>query len=84
MQEDWRLTNQMNYLRRAKLKKAAFHATAANDHEHCEFCWDKFGESEDCLKSGYCTLDEYRWICNDCFQDFQKQFEWTVVEGTEE
>ena len=79
MQNDWRLTNQMNYLHRATLKKAVFMVSAPNDHEHCEFCMCKFGEREDWKKSGYCTLDGYHWICDECFQDFQEQFEWTLA-----
>lgn len=75
MQKDWRLNNQMNYLHRATLKKADFIATTNNDHEHCEFCWDKFGESEGLQKTGY-----YRWICNECFQDFREQFEWKLAD----
>ena len=80
MQKDWRLTNQMDYLYRATLKKAVFKASDTNDHEHCEFCWDKFGESEGLQKSGYCTLDGYHWICNECFQDFQEQFAWHLAD----
>lgn len=80
MQDDWRLTGQMNYLYRAALKKADFKKTERNDHEHCEFCWAKFAEMEDCLKSGYCTPDGYRWICDECFQDFQEQFEWELMD----
>ena len=80
MQKDWRITNQMNYLHGATLKKAAFIATAKNDHEHCEFCWDKFGESEGLLKSGYRTLDSYHWVCNECFLDFQERFEWKLAD----
>ena len=76
MQNDWRLTNQMKYLFRARITKAIFEGTATNDHEHCEFCWAKFGEDEGSLKSGYCTLDRYHWICDECFRDFNKQFEW--------
>lgn len=80
MQKDWRLTNQMNYLYRATLKKSVFKASATNDHEHCEFCWDKFGENEGSQHLGYCTLDRYHWICNECFQDFREQFEWHLVD----
>lgn len=80
MQNDWRITNQINYLFRAKLKKVQFTKTSHSDHEHCEFCWDKFGAEEGMLHSGYCTLDEYRWICEQCFQDFKDQFEWQVYE----
>ena len=80
MQEDWRLTNQMEYLYRAVLKKAELEITAANDHEHCEFCWDKFGTGEDLLHTGYCTADGYHWICERCFHDFQAQFDWKLTE----
>ena len=66
----------MNYLFRETLKKSVFKKTEKNDHEHCEFCFDKFGESEGMLHSGYCTLDGYRWICEQCYQDFKDQFEW--------
>ena len=80
MQGDWRLTNQMNYLYRKSMKKAEFITTKTNDHEHCEFCWDKFGEHEGLLKSGYCTLDRYHWVCDKCFNDFKNQFEWQLVD----
>ena len=80
MQEDWRLTDQMDYLYRATLKKADFKATVTNDHEHCEFCFDEFAEFEGALKSGYCTLDGYRWICEECYQDFHEQFEWRLAD----
>ena len=78
MKNDWRLTNQVNYLFRSTLKKVDFKKKLDNDHEHCEFCWAKFGESKDMLSSGYCTIDEYHWICEKCFQDFREQFEWRL------
>lgn len=78
MEKDWRLTNQMNYLYRAVLKKADFISSQSNDHEHCEFCFDKLGEDEALQNAGYCTLDRYHWICEECFQDFQSQFEWNL------
>ena len=80
MQNDWRITNQINYLYRVKLRKVQFTQTLHSDHEHCEFCWDKFGEEEGMLHFGYCTLDKYRWICEQCFQDFKDQFEWQVLD----
>ena len=78
MQTDWRLTNQINYLYHVKLRKAEFKKDANHDHAHCEFCWDKFGEESDMLHTGYCTLDKYRWICEQCFQDFKDQFQWVI------
>ncbi len=80
MAEDWRLNGQMSYLYRAKLRKAVFSASETNDHMHCEFCWDKFAEYDDCLHEGYCTLDGYYWVCEDCFRDFREMFEWMLVE----
>lgn len=79
--EDWRLTNQMDYLYRKKLKKARFSEFPEKDHEHCSFCWEKFSHFEDTLDDGYCTLDAYDWICNTCFEDFKVMFEWEVCES---
>lgn len=39
----------------------------------------RIGEGEGIRRSGYCTLDRYRWICQACFQDFQEQFEWRLA-----
>ena len=78
---DWRLTNQMNYLYKATLRHTVFAKTDKSDHEHCEFCFDKFGEEDDLLHSGYCTPDRYRWICEGCFQDFQAMFEWELLKN---
>ena len=80
MRDDWRLANQKDYLYRATLKKTEFKASPTNDHEHCEFCWSKFGKYKDLLKSGYCTLDGYYWICDGCFRDFREQFGWELTE----
>lgn len=78
--DDWRINNQMDYMFRARLLHTTFAESSRGDHEHCEFCWDKFGEGEGMLHSGYCTLDGYRWICERCFQDFRDQFEWKVYD----
>lgn len=84
MDDDWRLTNQMRFLFQATLKRSLFTRTSINDHEHCEFCFDKFGEGAERLKFGYCTLDGYHWICEKCFSDFQKQFQWKLQKGENE
>jgi predicted Fe-S protein YdhL (DUF1289 family) len=34
----------------------------------------------DVLHVGYATLDEYHWICEDCFRDFREDFEWKVLD----
>ena len=76
MEKDWRLINQKNYLYQKHLIKDYFRPEGNNDHEHCAFCWLKFGLSYQPF--GYCTLDRYYWICEECFRDFRKEFEWTV------
>ena len=50
-------------------------------HEHCEFCSKKI-TSKTSTKC-YCTEDYYYWICNKCFNDFKKEFEWTVKDNVE-
>jgi hypothetical protein len=32
------------------------------------------------LHEGYCTPDQYRWICLTCFDDFREYFGWTLTE----
>ena len=78
MYSDWRLTDQMKYLYRKRLTKEAFVASPTNDHEHCEFCWSKFGKEDNLMHWGYCTTDKYRWICEKCYYDFRDIFEWSV------
>ncbi|MBR1811353.1 MAG: hypothetical protein IJ766_06895 [Clostridia bacterium] len=81
--DDWRLTNQMNYLFGAVLQKCVYKELGNSDHEHCEFCWAKFGVHEDMLHVGYCTLDRYRWICPECYHDFKDMFRWKLTEISE-
>lgn len=74
--DDWRWTNQMNYLFQAKLRHKSYTQRNDNwDHDHCSFCFDEFNSPQ---QTGYCTLDEYHWICETCFSDFHEIFEWDV------
>ena len=81
--EDWRLTNQQDYLSGVTLHWREYRARRPDwDHSHCEFCWAKFAEralATDVLHAGYTTDDEYRWICEKCFADFRDQFEWRLA-----
>ena len=79
MDNDWRLVNQANYLFRKQIMRTVFKVNGERDHAHCAFCWDKFSESPNKLHVGYCTLDKYWWICEQCYRDFKDQFEWEVV-----
>ncbi len=78
---DWRLRGPMTYLVRLTLRRRRWTQTRQNwDHDHCEFCSAKFAESGDAsaLHEGWSTPDEYRWICDRCFNDFRTRFGWIV------
>lgn len=78
-QEDWRLRGQAKYLHGAMLVRQPWKSSdPANDHDHCEFCWEKFADYDGCLHEGYSTQDRYRWICPSCFADFKERFQWRV------
>ncbi|MBL7799858.1 MAG: hypothetical protein JNL95_03955 [Chitinophagales bacterium] len=78
---DWRLMGQEGYLKGVTLKYDQYRQYSEDwDHDHCEFCGEKFtfDENPENLHEGYSTLDEYTWICNNCFDDFRLMFEWKV------
>ena len=80
---DWRRRGQEDYLLGKTLLHRTYRQYPANpswDHDHCEFCWAKFmvGDDPDVLHVGYCTEDEYHWICETCFEDFKEEFRWRV------
>ena len=78
--DDWRLLNQTEYLKNAKLIKSQYRKpNEAWDHDHCAFCWDKFSENANDLNSGYCTADRKYWICDECFADFKDDFKFELV-----
>ena len=76
--QDWRYTGQDKYLDNVALKYKHFY-TAIREHDHCEFCFAKFSDNQDDLHDGYCTLDGYHWICDNCYNDFKKIFNWKIV-----
>jgi hypothetical protein len=81
-QQDWRLRNQEGYLQGVSLYRREYKpASDQNDHDHCEFCFAKFMQTDapDVLHEGYCTQDRYRWICLTCFDDFHDKFAWKVA-----
>lgn len=71
--KDWRLQGQEKYLQdKVFIKKKYQKFNDKWEHDHCEFCWEKFSEeNSNDLKIGFATLDNYRWICEKCFNDFK-------------
>ena len=78
---DWRIRWQEDYL---KGRTFYFHEysmwSEQWNHEHCEFCWKKIGQDEDTCHEGYSTLDDYYWVCTDCFQDFKEYFAFQILD----
>lgn len=79
--DDWRRQGQEKYLKGVELVFKDYQPYRKEwDHDHCEFCGDKFSLNEGDLKMGYSTKDGYRWICKDCFNDFKEEFDWKITE----
>jgi hypothetical protein len=80
MMTDWRLNGQERYLKNKKIKHIEYkNQVKYSDHEHCEFCMEKISNYSDSLHEGYCTEDEYHWICENCYNDFKDLFNWTLL-----
>ena len=78
--DDWRLQGQEKFLQGIILAKKGYRKYRENwDHDHCEFCGNKFSEKEGDLNEGYATDDNYHWICSSCYEDFKELFQWKVV-----
>ena len=80
-EDDWRLQGQEKYLKGISLSWKKYTRYSENwEHDHCEFCWATFTEEDypDVLHEGYATEDNYRWICQTCFEDFKDMFGWAV------
>lgn len=80
---DWRLQGQERYLKGVTLVRRSYRQNPHNpnwDHDHCEFCWAKFSLDPNAreVEAGYCTPDDYRWICEPCFDDFNEMFDWKI------
>jgi len=79
---DWRLTNQLSYLKGVPLTWRPYSEYREGwDHDRCAFCWATFALADipEAVREGYATPDEYYWVCKACFEDFQDLFEWKHV-----
>ena len=80
--QDWRLQGQDAYLADRVLTLRIWQSDREGwDHDHCSFCWAKFGTAdlEDVDHTeGYVTSDGSHWVCRPCFDDFRDRFGWTV------
>lgn len=68
---DWRYTNQERYLTGLEFSKMTYGLGKDNTHDHCEFCFEKFSlVFPGALKEGWTDDAKYRWVCDNCFNDF--------------
>lgn len=82
MNDDWRLTNQMNYLYGKKLLHTKYEPYKEGwEHDHCEFCFERIDTT---TGNAYCTEDKYHWICEKCFEDFKDKFHWETCDKQSE
>lgn len=82
--DDWRRQGQEEYLKEKTLIKRKYHPYREGwDHDHCEFCGDKFSLDEVDLHIGYSTVNGYHWICERCFVDFKDEFNWKLINETD-
>jgi len=76
---DWRRQGQERYLSGVRLSLEQYRPFRPGwEHDHCEFCSAKFCQTDGSLHLGYTTEDHYRWICEECFRDFQDEFGWVL------
>ena len=85
MKEDWRLNGQERYLFGENLFciTSAVFRISGFDHMHCDFCWAKISPFSEDLHEGYATFDYRHFVCEECFNDFREQFQWTLDERIE-
>lgn len=85
LKNDWRYdTGKTHWDVGETLKHAKRRGTEQWDHDHCTFCWKNFSNAPEDLHEGYCDLDEYSWICEECFNDFKEVFEFRVLLNPDE
>ncbi len=86
MEKDWRYDMGKNLKNCIFVFKKYEPIEENNDHDHCEFCGEKFslGEIEG-LKEGYLNIiysktgkKQGRWVCKKCFADFQNSLDLKV------
>jgi len=78
-EDDWRLQGQESWKNETLVYKNYSDRKTETDHDHCEFCMNKFSDTiSDALNIGYTTQDDYHWICEECFADFKDRFNWTI------
>ena len=79
--DDWRLMGQEGYLLDKQLQHRRFRRELCyEDYDQCDFCWVCFDGNDVVPARAYFVPEERLWICENCFDFFQKHFQWDVEE----
>ena len=80
MSSDWRITSQESYLLDAIFEKKIYRKKSVEwDHDHCDFCNEKFSEDHKLgMIEGYYTENQESWVCEKCFIDFKDLFRFNL------
>jgi hypothetical protein len=77
--DDWRRQGQERFLKgRTWVLRSYRPYRDGWDHDHCELCASKLSLSEGDLHRGFVSTDNYHWVCEPCFTDFQGEMAWIV------
>ena len=83
--DDWRIMGQEGYLKGKELVYQVFdRSICIEDFDQCEFCWKVFDRDKKKPNKAYYCPSEKVWICEKCFTDFQKYFNWKIVANNED
>lgn len=79
--DDWRLLNDVEYLRNAYMiptdgEEIAKHASYL---KQCIFCWDKVRDTPH--QWWFMSEDMSCCICEECYNDFKEMFSWKKLDG---
>lgn len=79
--DDWRLLNDVEYLKNKYINPTdGEEITKYADHlKSCIFCWDKVEDNPH--QQWFIPEDLSCCICEECYNDFKKQFNWTQLDG---
>lgn len=60
------------------LKRSTYPISPYDDHEHCTMCGAKFSKHPDEIHEGYVTTDGQYWICDECLNEYKKEYGWVI------
>lgn len=79
--DDWRIMGQEGYLMDKELEHRRYDISLCfEDFHQCDFCYAKFDNDPNHPKDAYFDPTTKAWVCEECFNDFQRYFRWTVKE----